>query len=79
MDISLGANINMLFWRTMEHRFAGGITYDIGSGCISVWEHMVARFGLNSILPVSWYAFPRPFAPVAWHFLALNLLDSSAC
>ena len=35
---------------------------------------MVARFGLKGILTVSWCAFPRPFTPVAWHFLALTCL-----
>lgn len=35
-------------------------------------------FELKSILTISLYTFERPFTPVAWHFLALNLLDSSA-
>lgn len=38
-------------------------------------EQRVTRFELKSILAVS---FPKTFTPVAWHFLALNLFDSSA-
>lgn len=43
-----------------------------------VWEQRVTSFELKSILTTTLHTFERPFTPVAWHFLALNPLDSSA-
>lgn len=74
MNISLGTHINMVFGGPLRHGFADRVTYNTASERISVWEQRVTRCELKSTFIVGWHAF----APVAWHRLDLNLLDSSA-
>lgn len=78
MNISSGTHINMVFGGPLRHGLTDRVTYNTASECISVWEQRVTRCELKSTFVGGWHAFERPFTPVAWHCLALNLLDSSA-
>lgn len=71
----LAINISKMFWGPLGYTVADRITYELLVDifpCVSTaWPDLHWRASLQS-------AFRRPFTPVACHFLALNLLDSSA-